>query len=96
MSSKLIVLHVVDKGEEPLTCSLVNEQIQKTCRVKEVQFQGNAARTIADASNDLKPDLIVRGAERKRSKFGEMFSSTTTGVMQIAVGPLLVVPRSIQ
>ena len=96
MNARLFVLHVVEQGEEPLTCPLVDEQIQKTCRVEEVRFHGNAARTIAEASNDLKPDLIVMGAERKRFKLGEMFSSTTTGVMQIAVGPLLVVPRIVQ
>jgi len=96
MNARLIVLHVVEQGEEPLTCPLVDEQIQKTCRVEEVRFHGNAARTIAEGSNDLKPDLIVMGAERKKSILGEMFSSTTTGVMQIAVGPLLVVPRSVQ
>ncbi len=96
MNARLIVLHVVEQGEEPLTCPLVDEQIQKTCRVEEIKFHGNAARTIAEASNDLQPDLIVMGAERKKSRLGEMFSSTTTGVMQIAVGPLLVVPRSLQ
>ncbi len=96
MNAKLIVLHVVERGEEPLTCPLVDEQIQKTCRVEEIRFHGNAARTIADASNDLKPDLIVMGAERKRSKLGEMLSSTTTGLMQIAAGPLLVVPTTVQ
>ena len=74
---------------------LVDEQIQKTCRVEEIRFHGTAARTIADASNDVKPDLIVMGAERKKSKLGEIFSSTTSGVMQIAVGPLLVVPKSV-
>ncbi len=95
MNAKLIVLHVVEQGEEPLTCPLVDEQIQKMCRVEEIKFHGNAARTIAEASNDLKTDLIVMGAERKRARLGEMFSSTTTGVMQIAVGPLLVVPRSV-
>ena len=96
MNARLIVLHVVEQGEEPLTCPLVDEQIQKTCRVEEIRFHGNAARTIAEASNDLKPDLIVMGAERKKSILGEMFSSTTMGVMQIAVGPLLAVPRSVQ
>jgi nucleotide-binding universal stress UspA family protein len=95
MDARLIVLHAVEQGEEPLTCPLVDEQIQKTCRVEEVRFHGNAARTIADAANDLKPDLIVMGAERKKFKLGEMFSSTTTGVMQIALGPLLVVPNNV-
>ena len=93
MNAELIVLHVVEKGEEPLTCPLVDEHIQKTCSVSEISFHGNAAKTIAEASNDLKPDLIVIGAEHKTSKLGEFFSSTTTGVMQLAIGPLLVVPR---
>ena len=96
MNARLIVLHVVEEGEDPLTCPLVDEQIQKTCRVEEIRFHGHAARTIADASNDLKPDLIVMGAERKKSKLGEMLSSTTTGVMQVAVGPLLIIPRNLQ
>jgi nucleotide-binding universal stress UspA family protein len=96
MNAELIVLHVVEKGEEPLTCPLVDEQIQKTCSVKEISFHGNAAKTIAEASNDLKPDLLVMGAERKASKLGEFFSSTTTGVMQLAIGPLLVIPRRME
>jgi nucleotide-binding universal stress UspA family protein len=96
MNAKLVVLHAVEPGEEPLTCPLVDEQIQRTCRVEEIKFRGSAAKTIAEASNDLKADLIVMGAERKSSKLGEIFSSTTTGVMQLAVGPLLVVPRGVQ
>ena len=96
MNANLIVLHVIEKGEEPLTCPLVDEQIQKTCRVEEIRFHGNAAKTIAEASNDLTPDLIVMGAERKSSKLGEIFSSTTTGVMQLAISPLLIVPRKMQ
>jgi nucleotide-binding universal stress UspA family protein len=93
MNAELIVLHVVEEGEAPLTCPLVDEQIQKTCRVKEISFHGNAAKTIAEAANDLKSDLLVIGAERKKSKLGEFFSSTTTAVMQLALGPLLVVPN---
>jgi universal stress protein E len=96
MTANLIVLHVVEPGEEPLTCPLVDEQTQKTCQVEEIRFHGSAARTIADAANDLKPDLIVMGSERKASRLGELFSSTTTAVMQLAIGPLLVVPRSVQ
>jgi nucleotide-binding universal stress UspA family protein len=96
VNARLIVLHVVEQGEEPLTCPLVDEQIKKTCRVEEIKFHGSAARTIAEASNDLNSDLIVMGAERKASRLGEIFSSTTTGVMQLAIGPLLVVPRSVK
>ena len=94
MNAELIVLHVVEKGDEPLTCPLVDEQIRKNCSVKEISFHGTAAKTIAEASNDLKPDLFVIGAERKKSALGEFFSSTTTGVIQLAIGPLLVIPRS--
>jgi nucleotide-binding universal stress UspA family protein len=93
MNAELIVLHAVEKGEKPLDCALADEQIQKLCSVKEISFHGNAAKTIAEASNDLKPDLLVMGAERKASILGELFSSTTAAVMQLAIGPLLVVPR---
>jgi nucleotide-binding universal stress UspA family protein len=94
MNAELTVLHVVEKGEEPLTCPLVDEQIKKTCRVKEISSHGSAAKTIAEVANDLKPDLLIIGAEHKTSKLGELFSSTTTSVMQFAIGPLLVVPRA--
>jgi nucleotide-binding universal stress UspA family protein len=96
MNAKLVVLHAVEPGEAPPTCPLVDDQIQKTCRVEEIRFHGNAAKAIAEASNDLKIDLIVMGAEHKKSRLGEIFSSTTTGVMQLATGPLLVVPRSMK
>jgi nucleotide-binding universal stress UspA family protein len=95
MNAELIVLHVVEKGEEPLACPLADEQIQKLCSVKEISIHGNAAETIAEASNDLKPDLLVIGAERKASKLGELFSSTTSAVMQLAISPLLIVPRTV-
>jgi hypothetical protein len=65
MNAELTVLHVVEKGEEPLTCPLVDEQVKKTRRVKEISFHGNVAKTIAEASNDLKPDLLLIGAEHK-------------------------------
>jgi nucleotide-binding universal stress UspA family protein len=94
MNAELIILHVVEKGDEPLDCPLVDEQIKKTCKVKELSIHGNSAKAIAEASNDLKPDLLVIGAERKASILGEFFSSTTTGVMQLAIGPLLVVPKT--
>jgi nucleotide-binding universal stress UspA family protein len=61
-----------------------------------MSFHGNAAKAIAEASNDLNPDLLVIGAERKASKLGELFSSTTATVMQLAIGPLLVVPRTVE
>jgi nucleotide-binding universal stress UspA family protein len=96
VNAELIILHAVEKGEEPLTCPLVDEQIKKTCRIKEISIHGNAAKTIAEASNLVKPNLLVLGAEHKASVLGEFFSSTTTAVMQLAVGPLLVVPRVVE
>ena len=89
----LTVLHVAERGDEPLNCPLVDEPIKTDCNVEEVNLDGNAAKTIAEASVSLKPDLIVMGAERKSAVMGEFFSSTTSSVMQLAVGPLLVVPK---
>jgi nucleotide-binding universal stress UspA family protein len=94
MNAELIILHAVEKGDAPLDCPLVDEQIKKTCKVSEINFHGNAAKTIAEAFNDLKPDLLVIGAERKASILGEFFSSTTSGLMQLALSPFLVVPKT--
>jgi nucleotide-binding universal stress UspA family protein len=89
----LTVLHVAEPGDEPLACPLVDEPIKNSCHVEEIKLNGNAAKTIAEASNSLKPDLIIMGAERKSAVMGEFFSTTTSSVMQLAVGPLMVVPR---
>ena len=93
VQAHLTILHVVEQGAPPLDCPLVDEQIRKACRVEEINLHGSAARTIAEVSNDLKPDLIVMGAERKPGVLGEFFSSTTSSVMQLAIGPLLIVPK---
>lgn len=92
-NAHLTVLHVVEQGDEPLACPLVDEPTKNSCNVEEINLNGNAAKSIAEASHNLKPDLIIMGAERKSSVFGEFFSSTTTSVMQLAVGPLMIVPR---
>jgi hypothetical protein len=34
MNVELIIIHIGEKGEEPLTCPLADEQIQKSCSVK--------------------------------------------------------------
>jgi len=73
--------------------STAHEQIRNACRVEEIRFNGNAAKTIAEAANNLKPDIIIMGAERKSAVLGEFFSSTTSSVMQSAVGPLLIIPK---
>ena len=86
MNARLIVLHVVEQGEEPLTCPLVDEQIQKTCRVEEIKFHGNAARTIAEASNDLKPDLIVMGAERRNPSWEKCSAAQPRGSCKLQSG----------
>jgi len=91
--ANLTVLHVVEQGDEPLACPLVDEPIKNSCNVEEIKLNGNAAKTIAEASNSLKPDLIVMGAEHKSAVMGEFFSTTTSSVMQLGVGPLMVVPK---
>ncbi len=93
LNARLTVLHVVEPGDEPLDCPLVDDPVKDSCKVEEVRFHGNAAKTIIEASNDLKPDLMVMGAEHKPGVLGEFFSSTTSSVMQLAVGPLMIVPK---
>ena len=92
-NARLTVLHVSEPGAAPLTCPLVDESVKNTCRIEEANLHGSAARTILEVSNDLKPDLIVMGAEHKPGILGELFSSTTSSVMQSAVGPLMIVPK---
>jgi nucleotide-binding universal stress UspA family protein len=93
LNAHLTVLHVVEQGDEPLPCPLVGEQIRNSCNIEEIKLSGNAAKTIAEASNNLKPDVLIMGAERKSAVLGEFFSSTTSSVMQLALGPLLIVPK---
>ncbi len=92
---RLTVLHAMEEGEsEPLDCSLVPEDVRARCRLEEITYHGGAAGSILTAARELKPDVIVMGAERKPSMFGELFSSTTERVMQWGNAPLVVVPRS--
>jgi nucleotide-binding universal stress UspA family protein len=93
LQARLIVLYVVEQGAEPLPCPLVDDPMKADCQLEEINLKGNAAKTIADASKDLNPDLIILGSERKSSVLGEFFSSTTSSVMQMARGPLLIVPK---
>jgi nucleotide-binding universal stress UspA family protein len=91
---RLTVIHALEEGDKPLDCSLVPEEVRQQCRIEEITYPGDAAKVILNAVNELKPDLIVMGAEQKSSIFGELFSSTTERVMQWAEAPLLVVPKS--
>jgi nucleotide-binding universal stress UspA family protein len=91
---RLTVIHALEDGDKPLDCSLVPEEVRQQCRIEEITYPGDAAKVILNAVNELKPDLIVMGAEQKLSMFGELFSSTTERVMQWAEAPLLVVPKS--
>jgi nucleotide-binding universal stress UspA family protein len=92
LNAHLTVLHVVEPGDKPLSCPLVGDRIKNSCNVEEIKLNGNAAKTIAEASKKLEPDLLVMGGEQKSAVLGEFFSSTTSSVMQLAVGPLLIVP----
>lgn len=89
---RLTVLHSVEPGAAPPDCELVPDSVRSQCTVEEVTQQGDAAASIIKASQELKPDLIVMGAERKHSAFGQLFSSTTEKILQWAAMPLLVVP----
>ncbi len=93
---RLTVLHAVEEGNKSLDCSLVPEEVRVRCRVEELIFHGDAAGAILTAVREIRPDVIVMGAERKPSVFGELFSSTTERVMQWGQAPLLVVQRSAQ
>ncbi len=91
---RLTVIHVLEDGERPLDCTLVPEEVRRNCRIEEFTYPGDAASVILKTVNEVKPDLIVMGAEKKVSTFGELFSSTTERVMQWAEAPLLVVPKT--
>jgi nucleotide-binding universal stress UspA family protein len=93
MQARLIVLHAVEPGAEPLPCPLVDDPIKANCQVEEISLNGNATRSIAEASKNMNPDLIIMGAERKSSVLGDFFSSTTSSVMQMARSPLLIIPK---
>jgi nucleotide-binding universal stress UspA family protein len=89
----LTIMHAQESGDGPPTCALVEEPIRKKCRVEEVLIGGEAAKSILEAVHRVKPDLIVMGAQKKPTVIGELFSSTTERVMQLAEAPLLVVPK---
>ncbi len=91
---RLTVLHALEDGKRPLDCSLVADEVRRRCRIEELTYPGDAAAVILKTVNEIKPDLIVMGAEKRVSAFGELFSSTTERVMQWADAPLLVVPKS--
>lgn len=91
--AKLTVLHAAEAGAPPMECPLVGEDVRRSCTVEEKILQGNAAKTILESIQTLQPDLVVMGADRKPSLFGEFFSSTTQRVMQSTPLPILVVPR---
>jgi nucleotide-binding universal stress UspA family protein len=90
---RLTVLHALEEGDRPLNCALVPAEVRERCNIEELTYHGDAAKVILSAAKEYQPDLIVMGAERKLSVFGELFSSTTERVMQWADAPLLVVPR---
>jgi nucleotide-binding universal stress UspA family protein len=93
LDARLTVLHVVEPGDEPLTCPLVGDLIKSSCTVEEIKLHGNAAKTIMESYGKMKPDLMVLGAGRKAGLMGEFFSSTTASIMQLAAGPLMIVPK---
>ncbi len=90
---QLTVIHAVEEADKPPDCTLVPEEVRVRCRIEELTFHGDAAGAILTAAHELRPDVIVMGAERKPSVFGDLFSSTTERIMQWGEAPLMVVPR---
>jgi len=90
---RLTVLHALEEGDGTLDCALVPAEVRERCRIEELTYPGDAAKAILSAATEFKPDLIVMGAQRKSSLFGELLSSTTERVMQWGEAPLLVVPK---
>lgn len=90
---RLTVLHAREEGDKPFDCALVPEEMRARCSIEEVRQSGEAAQVILAAAGQIKPGLIVMGAQKKLSVLGELFSSTTERVMQWAGSPLLVVPK---
>jgi nucleotide-binding universal stress UspA family protein len=64
---RLTVLHSLEPGAAHPDCELVPDIIRSLCTIEEVTQQGDAAASIIKSSQELKPDLIVMGAERKHS-----------------------------
>jgi len=89
----LTIMNAQESSDGPPACELVEESIRKRCKVEEVLIGGEAAKSILEAAQRIKPGLIVMGAEQKSTIIGELFSSTTERVMQLADAPLLVVPK---
>jgi nucleotide-binding universal stress UspA family protein len=93
---RLTVLHAVEEADKPPDCDLVPEAVRSRCKIEELTFHGDAVGSILTAAEDLKPDIIVMGAERKTAVLGGLFSSTTERVMQLVRVPLLVVPKQVR
>lgn len=90
---RLTVLHAVEDGDKTPDCSLVPEEVRARCTIEELTYHGDAAGAILTAAQELKPDILVMGTERKASVLGGLFSTTTERTMQWADAPLLVIPK---
>jgi nucleotide-binding universal stress UspA family protein len=90
----LTIMHARENSDQMSVRELCEGAIRKKCRVEEIVMEGEAAKSILEATQKTKPDVIVMGSERKSSLLGELFSSTTERVMQLADVPLLVVPKN--
>ncbi|HYK87488.1 MAG TPA: universal stress protein [Acidobacteriota bacterium] len=91
---RMTVIHAVEEKDKQIDCTLVPDDVRKRCRIEELTYHGDAAGAILTAAHEMKPDVIVMGAERRASVFGMLFSGTTERIMQWGEAPLMVVPRS--
>lgn len=92
LTARLHVLHVVEKAGTPPGCPGVSDELRKRCRIDEAVIEGSPADGILEGARAASADLVVMGAQRKLSRFGELFSNTTAQVMQRLDAPLVVVP----
>jgi nucleotide-binding universal stress UspA family protein len=92
--SNLHVLHVAERGEAPLKCPGVSDDLRDRCQIEETLAQGRVVEGILEGVRDAGSGLIVMGSERKTTPLGELFSSTTAQVVQRLDIPVIVVPAS--
>jgi nucleotide-binding universal stress UspA family protein len=95
-SSKLVVLSVVEPGDDPVAVAELLEQARArfqqqglTCDV--LEREGKPAFVICDVADEIDADVIVMGTRGLTLEADEA-PSTASRVIQLAPCPVLVVP----
>jgi nucleotide-binding universal stress UspA family protein len=92
--ARLMVLHSIESAQVPAELRAACDRARAQSALEELIVHGEPARAILEAVQQRSPDLVIMGAERRKTSLGEFFSSTTERVMRQAGAPLLVVPRA--